>query len=90
MTVVPDVYDMLPADALPKILSGTCLEALLHGNLTSQEALSLAKQAQHTLTQSSSAQLEAGAVPADQRPVDRILQLPAGQPTLHRSASDLT
>lgn len=80
---------LMHADALPRILSGACLEALLHGNLTSKEALALAQQAHKTLTQP-----HAGLEPAsqsspmqpDQRPIDRILQLPAGQTALHRLA----
>ena len=61
------------------MLSGTCLEAFLHGNLTSQDALTLAQELRATL----------GSQPlaANQRPEDRVFQLPAGQALCHRSAS---
>ena len=41
----------------------------MHGNLTSQEALSLGRKVQATLT--------TAPVSADDRPKDRVLQLPA-------------
>ncbi|KAL0048825.1 hypothetical protein WJX82_000128 [Trebouxia sp. C0006] len=63
-------------DALPGLLSEVCVEALLHGNLTSQEALALGHQVQTTL--------QAKPTDADSRPRDRVLQLPPGKPLCHR------
>ena len=54
---------------LPKILSAAFVEGLLHGNLTSQEALSLGRKVQSTLATTP--------VSADDRPRDNVLQLPS-------------
>ena len=58
------------------MLSKVCIEGLLHGNLTSQEALHLGRQVQATLGSMP--------MPADSRPSDRVLQLPTGQSLCHR------
>ena len=60
------------------MLSEVCLEAFLHGNLTSQDAFTLAKETQATLRSQPLA--------ADQRPEDRVFQLPAGKALCHRLA----
>ena len=67
---------MCYADALPGLLSEVCLEGLLHGNMTSQEALNLGRQVQTSLGST--------ALAADSRPSDRVLQLPSGQCLCHR------
>ena len=64
------------ADALPGLLSEVCVEALLHGNLTSQEALALGHQVQ--------TKLQAKPADADSRLRDRVLQLPPGKTLCHR------
>lgn len=51
------------------MLSALFVEGLVHGNLTSQEALSLGRKVQATLA--------SAPVSADNRPRDRVLQLPA-------------
>ena len=56
------------AEVLPRILSAVFVEGLVHGNLTSQEALSLGHKVQTTLA--------TAPVSADDRPKDRVLQLP--------------
>ena len=57
------------AEVLPRILSAVFVEGLVHGNLTSQEALSLGRKVQATLA--------TAPVNADDRPRDRVMQLPA-------------
>ena len=57
------------AEMLPKILSAVFIEGFLHGNMTSKEALSLGRQVQATLGSSQTS--------ADDRPTDRVMQLPA-------------
>ena len=57
------------AEVLPRVLSAVFVEGLVHGNLTSQEALSLGRKVQATLTTAS--------VSADDRPKDCVLQLPS-------------
>lgn len=56
------------AEVLPRVLSAVFVEGLVHGNLTSQEALSLGRKVQTTLA--------TAPVRADDRPKDRVLQLP--------------
>ncbi|KAL3144870.1 hypothetical protein ABBQ38_001970 [Trebouxia sp. C0009 RCD-2024] len=56
-------------ELLPKILSAVFVEGLVHGNLTSQDAVSLGRKVQATLA--------SAPVSADDRPRDRVLQLPA-------------
>ena len=56
------------AEVLPRILSAVFVEGLVHGNLTSAEAMSLGHKVQATLP--------TAPVSADDRPKDRVLQLP--------------
>ena len=59
---------VLIAEVLPRILSAVFVEGLVHGNLTSQEALSLGHKVRTTLA--------TAPISADDRPKDRVLQLP--------------
>lgn len=57
------------AEVLPRVLSAVFVEGLVHGNLTRQEALALGRKVQTTLA--------SAPMRADDRPMDRVLQLPA-------------
>ena len=59
---------VLIAEVLPRILSAVFVEGLVHGNLTSQEALSLGHKVRTTLA--------TAPISADDRLQDRVLQLP--------------
>ncbi len=75
------VHGLMPSccmQALAAELLGDChLECLLHGNLTAEEAVSLAS--------SMRTQLGGGCMlPAAERPRDRCVELPSGSALLHR------
>ncbi|KAL4440115.1 hypothetical protein ABPG75_003116 [Micractinium tetrahymenae] len=78
--VLPELEGLQPGDVqsfLPTMLSELHIEALLHGNITAQEAEALAQQLHSALGGSQLA--------ADARPPERCVQLPKGCNMLHRS-----